>query len=104
MHGTSSAAEELTETCKALPTMTSEIYAPHLGESLRIGEDMVSYPLSLGDGLMPTLNMSKVRLPFLFVIVMCIFPLSLSCASVSLQHIDNHIPIESPTSTTSLIS
>jgi hypothetical protein len=62
VHGTSAAADELLETCKAIPTMTSEVYAPDQFESLQIGENMISYPLSLGDSLMPTLKMSKVRL------------------------------------------
>lgn len=41
--------------------MTTEIYAPDKGETLQIGENMHSYPLSLGDGLMAQLKFSKVR-------------------------------------------
>lgn len=41
--------------------MTHEIFAPSEGEALQIGENMTSYSLSLGDGLMSALKFSKVR-------------------------------------------
>jgi len=46
--------------------MTTEIFAPDKGEALQIGENLHSYPLSLGDGLMAGLKFSKVRLVSFF--------------------------------------
>ncbi|CED83949.1 mRNA cleavage and polyadenylation factor II complex, subunit CFT2 (CPSF subunit) [Phaffia rhodozyma] len=59
VHGTDSASEELISSCKAVPSMTSEIDGPADGQALQIGENMHTYPLSLGDHLMASLKFSK---------------------------------------------
>lgn len=65
VNGTTEGTDELLAACRAIPSMTKELYAPQVGEALQIGESMTSYPLSLGDGLMASLKFSKARSPLL---------------------------------------
>lgn len=61
VHGTASATEELVSICKTLPNMTNEIYTPGERETIQIGENMLSYGISLSDLLMSSMKMAKVR-------------------------------------------
>lgn len=45
--------------------MTKEIFTPALGETIKVGEETKNFSLRLGDSIMATLRLSRVRaLPF----------------------------------------
>ncbi|KIM25567.1 hypothetical protein M408DRAFT_74190 [Serendipita vermifera MAFF 305830] len=52
------ATESLIESCKATKSMTTEVYAPSIGETVRIGEDMRNFTVALSDALMSSIKMS----------------------------------------------
>ena len=52
----------MTEACKAVKSMSAEIYAPKVGETIRIGENMENYTIALSDALMSSLKMAAVGL------------------------------------------
>lgn len=42
--------------------MTKEIFTPTLGETIKVGEETKNFSLRLGDSIMATLRLSRVRL------------------------------------------
>lgn len=58
VQATSEATESLAEACKAIKSMSAEIYTPRVGETIRIGENMENYTIALSDALMNSLKMA----------------------------------------------
>lgn len=58
----SNATDSLLEACKATRSMTTEVYAPLTGETIRIGEDMRNFTVALSDALMSSIKMSTVSI------------------------------------------
>ncbi|PVF96449.1 hypothetical protein CPB86DRAFT_736678 [Serendipita vermifera] len=58
VQATSNATESLIDACRSIRSMTTEIYAPRVGETLRVGEDMRNFTLALSDALMSSIKMS----------------------------------------------
>jgi hypothetical protein len=62
VQATSEATDSLLESCAAVRSMTTDVYTPHTGETIRIGEDMRNFTVALSDALMSSIKMSTVSL------------------------------------------
>lgn len=49
------------EACGAVRSLTKEIYAPDVGETIQIGQHTNSYSVSLSEELLASVTMSNVR-------------------------------------------
>ncbi|KAG8825638.1 hypothetical protein FRC17_008585 [Serendipita sp. 399] len=58
VQGTEEATESLRDACKAIKSMTNEVYAPKIGETVRIGENIENFTVALSDSLMSSIKMS----------------------------------------------
>ncbi|GAA5860663.1 hypothetical protein JCM3774_006244 [Rhodotorula dairenensis] len=58
--GTRDAIEDLANACKAVTSMTQDIFVPTLGETIKVGEETKNFSLRLGDSIMATLRLSRV--------------------------------------------
>ncbi|KAG0654938.1 hypothetical protein C6P46_001333 [Rhodotorula mucilaginosa] len=58
--GMRDAIEDLANACKAVTSMTKEIFTPALGETIKVGEETKNFSLRLGDSIMATLRLSRV--------------------------------------------
>lgn len=56
------AIEDLANACKAVTSMTKEIFTPALGETIKVGEETKNFSLRLGDSIMATLRLSRVKM------------------------------------------
>jgi cleavage and polyadenylation specificity factor subunit 2 len=56
----STSAESLVTSCASIRSMTKDIMTPKVGESVQIGQQISSYPISIGDELLASIRMSKV--------------------------------------------
>ncbi|KAF9268160.1 hypothetical protein L218DRAFT_918519 [Marasmius fiardii PR-910] len=59
VHAPESAAETLIESCSNIRAMTKDIYAPTVGESIQVGQQISSFSISISDELLHNLKMSK---------------------------------------------
>ncbi|KAL5488069.1 hypothetical protein ACEPAI_6177 [Sanghuangporus weigelae] len=59
VHSSSEGAESLIEACGAVRALTKEIYAPDVGEQIRIGQQTNSYSISLSEELLASVRMSN---------------------------------------------
>ncbi|GAA5907187.1 hypothetical protein JCM6882_008386 [Rhodosporidiobolus microsporus] len=59
--GPSSAITDLATACKAVTSMTEDIYMPSLGETVKVGEETQNFSLRLGDSIMASLRLSRVE-------------------------------------------
>ncbi|GLB33982.1 putative cleavage and polyadenylation factor 2 C-terminal [Lyophyllum shimeji] len=59
VHAPPHATDVLIESCATIRAMTKDIYAPAVGESVQIGQQISSFSLSISDELLKTLNMSR---------------------------------------------
>lgn len=64
VHAPPNAADALIESCGNIRAMTKDIYAPVIGESVRIGQQTNSFSISISDELLASLKMSRVRTPY----------------------------------------
>ncbi|KAH8830368.1 beta-lactamase-like protein [Flagelloscypha sp. PMI_526] len=55
----STSAESLVTSCASIRSMTKDIMTPKVGESVQIGQQISSYPISIGDELLASIRMSK---------------------------------------------
>lgn len=58
--GSSEAIQDLAGACKAVTSMTEDIYTPSLGETIKVGEETKNFSIRLGDSIMATLRLSRV--------------------------------------------
>jgi cleavage and polyadenylation specificity factor subunit 2 len=61
VHAPSNATDMLIESCANIRAMTRDIYAPARGETIQIGQQTSSFSISLGDELLQSVKMSRVR-------------------------------------------
>lgn len=61
VHASPVSTNALIESCGNIRTMTKDIYAPEVGESIQIGQQTNSFSISISDELLAALNMSRVR-------------------------------------------
>ncbi|KLO18053.1 cleavage and polyadenylation specificity factor subunit [Schizopora paradoxa] len=59
VHASAEGSSALTEACGAVRSLTKEIYAPDVGESIQIGQHTNSYSISLAEDLLTSLRMSR---------------------------------------------
>ncbi|BGO93358.1 hypothetical protein NBRC10512_005524 [Rhodotorula toruloides] len=59
--GSSEAIQDLAGACKAVTSMTEDIYTPSLGETIKVGEETKNFSIRLGDSIMATLRLSRVE-------------------------------------------
>ncbi|KAG6833930.1 hypothetical protein H0H87_007941 [Tephrocybe sp. NHM501043] len=59
VHAPSSATNTLIESCANIRSMTKDIFAPAVGESVQIGQQTNSFSISISDELLATLKMSR---------------------------------------------
>ncbi|GAA5822558.1 hypothetical protein JCM11251_006378 [Rhodosporidiobolus azoricus] len=59
--GPSAAISDLATACKAVTSMTEDIYTPSLGETVKVGEETKNFSLRLGDSIMASLRLSRVE-------------------------------------------
>ena len=55
------ATDALIESCSKIHSMTKDIYAPKIGESIQIGQQTNSFSVNISDNLLGSLNISRVR-------------------------------------------
>ncbi|POY69950.1 hypothetical protein BMF94_7042 [Rhodotorula taiwanensis] len=58
--GKREAIEDLANACRAVTSMTQDIFTPDLGETIKVGEETKNFSLRLGDSIMATLRLSRV--------------------------------------------
>ncbi|GAA6030255.1 hypothetical protein JCM8097_009012 [Rhodosporidiobolus ruineniae] len=61
VNGPPSSISDLATACKAVTSMTEEIYMPTLGETVKVGEETKNFSLRLGDSIMASLRLSRVE-------------------------------------------
>ena len=61
VHASQDASEALRSACASIRTMTKEIYTTKIGSVVQIGQQTNSFSISLGEELLKSLKMSKVR-------------------------------------------
>ncbi|OJA09308.1 hypothetical protein AZE42_03126 [Rhizopogon vesiculosus] len=59
VHAQAAAAEALIESCANIRSMTKDIWAPSVGETVQIGQHTNSFSISLSDELLSTIKMSR---------------------------------------------
>ncbi|EEB94265.1 hypothetical protein MPER_06944 [Moniliophthora perniciosa FA553] len=59
VHASESSTNALIESCANIRAMTKEIYAPTLGESIQIGQQISNFYISISDELLQNLNVSR---------------------------------------------
>ncbi|KAL0570092.1 hypothetical protein V5O48_011867 [Marasmius crinis-equi] len=59
VHASENATNALVESCSNIRAMTKDIHAPTIGESVQIGQQTNSFSISISDGLLQSLKMSK---------------------------------------------
>ncbi|KAI6003688.1 beta-lactamase-like protein [Pisolithus albus] len=59
VHAPTAAARTLIESCGQIRSMTRDIYAPSMGESIQIGQHTNTFSISISDELLSTLKMSR---------------------------------------------
>ncbi|KJA29848.1 hypothetical protein HYPSUDRAFT_31856 [Hypholoma sublateritium FD-334 SS-4] len=59
VHAPRSAAEALIEACNSIRSMTKDIYAPQVGESIQIGQQTNSFSINISDELLASLKISR---------------------------------------------
>ncbi|OAX44488.1 hypothetical protein K503DRAFT_303066 [Rhizopogon vinicolor AM-OR11-026] len=59
VHAQAAAAEALIESCANIRSMTRDIWAPSVGETVQIGQHTNSFSISLSDELLSTIKMSR---------------------------------------------
>ncbi|GAA5993784.1 hypothetical protein JCM11641_006987 [Rhodosporidiobolus odoratus] len=59
--GPQSAIKDLADACKAVTSMTEDLYTPSLGETVKVGEETKNFTLRLGDSVMKGLRLSRVE-------------------------------------------
>jgi cleavage and polyadenylation specificity factor subunit 2 len=60
VHAQAAAADALIDSCANIRSMTRDIYAPSVGETVQIGQHTNSFSISLSDELLSTIKMSRV--------------------------------------------
>lgn len=63
--GSEEAVNDLANSCKAISSMTQEIYTPLMGELITVGEETKNFSVRLGDSIMASLRLSRVSRPLL---------------------------------------
>lgn len=66
--GSPTAVADLESACRAVSTMTDEIFTPQVDQCITIGEESRNFSVRLGDSIMASLKLSRVRplrIPFL---------------------------------------
>jgi uncharacterized protein (DUF342 family) len=61
VHASEESTIALVESCANIRAMTKDIHAPHIGESVQIGQQISSFSISISDELLSSLKMSRVR-------------------------------------------
>ncbi|THV08366.1 hypothetical protein K435DRAFT_8951 [Dendrothele bispora CBS 962.96] len=59
VHASEDSTSALIESCANIRAMTRDIHAPHIGESVQIGQQISSFSISISDELLSTLKMSR---------------------------------------------
>ncbi|KAL8287338.1 hypothetical protein RQP46_003790 [Phenoliferia psychrophenolica] len=59
--GSPTAVEDLATACRAVSTMTDDIYTPDVGECITVGEETKNFSVRLGDTIMASLKLSRVE-------------------------------------------
>ncbi|KAI3612220.1 cleavage and polyadenylation specificity factor subunit [Moniliophthora roreri] len=59
VHASEGSTNALIESCANIRAMTKEIYAPTLGESIQIGQQISNFSISISDELLQSLKMSR---------------------------------------------
>nr|GAT58188.1 predicted protein [Mycena chlorophos] len=59
VHSSAAAAEELIQSCANVRSMTKDIFAPVLGDSVQIGQQTNNFSISISDELLASLKMSS---------------------------------------------
>lgn len=60
VNGTPEAVADLSNACKAIGSMTEDIYTPAVGELITVGEETKNFSVRLGDSIMASLRMARV--------------------------------------------
>ena len=55
------ATDALIESCSKIRSMTKDIYAPTVGETIQIGQQTNSFSVNISDNLLASLKISRVR-------------------------------------------
>ena len=55
------ATDALIESCSKIRSMTKDIYAPMVGETIQIGQQTNSFSVNISDNLLASLKISRVR-------------------------------------------
>ncbi|GAA5956213.1 hypothetical protein JCM21900_006839 [Sporobolomyces salmonicolor] len=59
--GSEDAVQDLASSCKAVTSMTHDIYTPAVGEKIVVGEETKNFSIRLGDSIMASLRLSRVE-------------------------------------------
>ncbi|GAA6016191.1 hypothetical protein JCM11491_003764 [Sporobolomyces phaffii] len=59
--GTEESIQDLASSCRAITSMTQDIYTPRNGERVVIGEETKNFSIRLGDSIMASLKLSRVE-------------------------------------------
>ncbi|GAA6017157.1 hypothetical protein JCM10207_002555 [Rhodosporidiobolus poonsookiae] len=59
--GTPAAIADLASACKAVTSMTEEVFTPGEGEMVKVGEETKNFSIRLGDSIMQELRLSRVE-------------------------------------------
>ncbi|GAA5910513.1 hypothetical protein JCM5296_003683 [Sporobolomyces johnsonii] len=59
--GSEDAVQDLASSCKAVTSMTHDIYTPTVGEKIVVGEETKNFSIRLGDSIMASLRLSRVE-------------------------------------------
>lgn len=60
VHAPSSATDTLIESCNGIRSMTKDIFAPDVGETIQIGQQTNSFSINISDELLASLKISRV--------------------------------------------
>lgn len=60
VQASTASADALIQSCANIRTMTKDIYAPAIGESVQIGQQTNSFSISISDELLSSIRMSRV--------------------------------------------
>ncbi|KDR83941.1 hypothetical protein GALMADRAFT_236445 [Galerina marginata CBS 339.88] len=59
IHAPAAASDSLIESCKNIRSMTKDIFAPEVGESIQIGQQTNSFSINISDELLASLKISR---------------------------------------------
>jgi cleavage and polyadenylation specificity factor subunit 2 len=72
--GSPAAVADLASACRAVATMTQDVYTPDVGQCITVGEETKNFSVRLGDSIMASLKMSRVRASSFVLALMAVDP------------------------------